>query len=335
MLQLLTIRRFYVYYTLVMGVISYFLNVLAPRMRSYAMIIVVSAILDLFYCTVNTIAVESVDMRDGVMLIFSLGFFSNVPHPFPIIACIAWMFALLLLVVNLPLQFYYRYHRCPNAMAILLVCVRRLSSSTFLAQALGFLLVYHYEKADVQQHQWILQKSPLYSTDPPEKSRGCWSALCNTQFIVAGSYVAVSFFAVKIYRLLKEKRPQMSENTRQLQQQLTRIMCIQVLYPLVVFGFPIVLTCLCSVFHWDFPLLGIVCSYLCTFITVANPLSVILVVPSFRHAVFGSAGMRGTQVTTQSASKGFEVTCGRVNEGISSNLFFVLLRKRIVVMTFE
>lgn len=146
---------------------------------------------------------KSIDMREGLMFMFNLGPLRNFGSPVPAISSCFWMTSLFLLIINLPMQFYYRYQMLCTGRTIKLVQFGRIYACAFcyvFLQSCLFSLVYYNRAEETIPYKHVLQKNPLYTEDTP-------------RFIVGDTVIALEYYVI---RLIFRKRPQHSYTSRTL-----------------------------------------------------------------------------------------------------------------------
>ncbi|KAI6238579.1 Seven TM Receptor [Aphelenchoides fujianensis] len=298
-----TVRNAHFYYELVMAVISYALNFLllwlvikkSPKsMKSYRTIILLSCAVDLVFITLNLICMGLVDMHDGRMFMFSGGVFEDFDHPVPVIMIGIWLFGVNLTVVNIPMEFLFRYSVFCRATPLKRWQFAALYGAFIVwitLHSIGFAVCFITGERS-KEFASILQKNPIYDNVRffiVGDSENLWGHLhmMDIQLLVFVSYGIVVFTFRQISKKLKESREHLSASTLAAQSQLTRIMILQALVPFFVLAMPILLAVMSTIVHANNPMIGFFLACTVAFIPVFNSCCVIVVIPSYRRALFG------------------------------------------------
>lgn len=102
---------------------------------------------------------------------FNLGIFRDFPDPFPLITTCLWMICLFLLIINLPMQFLYRYKVLCTGQGINwchFSLIYIYSLSYVLIQGFLFSLFYYHREEDIGKFRIILQKNSIYKDNTPQ-----------------------------------------------------------------------------------------------------------------------------------------------------------------------
>ncbi|CAD5233523.1 unnamed protein product [Bursaphelenchus xylophilus] len=291
------------FYDLFLGILSYCLNILViylartqanKSMAEYTAIILLNSVVDIIFNTTNLITRQFVDMQDGNLFMLNTGPIGQIPQPYSSMITFSWLFSLLLTVVTVPIQFLYRYSQ---------LCLRNplqfwhyvlIFGGFILAIALhcaAGVLVFETNPAVLREYEHLLRRNPLFHDNVPVFTLGVKDSpkaalhMLDCIFIVAVAYSIVIYCALKTIKKLRVAKESMSRTTLAAQRQLTVIMIIQGLNPLIIINTPIFVAVLFTLFNVTLQGISYFITPIIAFIPIVNSLSVICIVPSFRRFV--------------------------------------------------
>ncbi|KAI6212903.1 7TM GPCR, serpentine receptor class j (Srj) family-containing protein [Aphelenchoides besseyi] len=298
------LRFYHSIFEFVIGIISYILNGTliymalyksTKYMKSYSAIIILNSSVDIIFNTINIVVQVVVDMKDGGLYFFSGYFVENIPQPYASYMHNLWMFGLLLSVVNVPVQFLFRY--------LILVKNKTLNGLELLGVMLvpAVLIAIHcyygatvaYSITDEERNELLpsLQNDPLWFHDVPVfshgfvKNRPVQIDFCGTQGVVVISYIVIFWTGRAIYNKLKSSEKIMSRPTRLAQAQLTKILLIESMIPIST-CFPITYCIFTVSYGINIPLVGLSMATMASSIPLVNAICIIFIVPSYRRFIF-------------------------------------------------
>ncbi|KAI6230053.1 hypothetical protein M3Y99_01113700 [Aphelenchoides fujianensis] len=254
---------------------------------------------------------EAVEVNNGLVFFIPENPLLPASQLIAFVVGILWSGAFFVMVVNVPLQFLYRFNVfCLN---------RRLRPLHFFA--LYFLVLTlvafvpsvgaaYVSEGKSEEYVEELKKNPIYAHNPPPMfcvgngTRGLYLPL---MIYVLVAIVCCYFFAyvaaARIWKKLREQRDhRLSSSTIAGQRRLNSIMMLQVAYPLLMTLFPMVLAGVQTILQVNVssPFLGTTMTFLLTLLPVLNPLSVVLLTPQYRTAFFACRPLTSVESLSES-----------------------------------
>uniref|UniRef100_A0A1I7RWQ4 Uncharacterized protein n=1 Tax=Bursaphelenchus xylophilus TaxID=6326 RepID=A0A1I7RWQ4_BURXY len=288
------------YYDYTVGITSYILNCLVIYLAKtqmnkgtaeYKTILYLNCGVDLIFNTFSTITRTICDVQDGIFFILSTGPVGKVPQPYAAIISFIWSWALFLTVVTVPIQFLYRYSQ---------LCLKnQITTRTYVLIYGGFMLavvvhlvvgfhVYVTDPAALKEYEPLMRRNPMFREHMPVFTVAITTSLItqlhmlHSMLIVCVAYSVVVYCAVKTLQRLKDTQDSLSKETLAAQRQLTVIMFIQAINPLIMLNMPICLSFTLTLLNVTVSGFSFIISPLPYVIPIVNPLCVIFVIPSFR-----------------------------------------------------
>ncbi|KAI6195933.1 hypothetical protein M3Y94_01047600 [Aphelenchoides besseyi] len=166
----------------------------------------------------------------------------------------------------------------------------------------------HYT-LELKANGLFAEETPPFSVVDASTFKGAVH-LANTNLITTASYVVVFWTGTRIHRMLRASRMHMSSATLAVQQQLTMILFLQAFYPFVMLALPIFLAAGLPLFGLKARGLGLILCSLVSVLPLANAVTVIFVVPTFRRVVLFRSRRTSVMTTIADVSSKVE-TNGR------------------------
>ncbi|KAI6185513.1 Serpentine receptor class delta-18 [Aphelenchoides besseyi] len=298
------LRFYHSVFEFVIGTLAYILNVLliymalyksTKYMKSYSALIILNSSVDIIFNTINIVVQVVVDMKEGALVFVNGYFLENIPQPYASMLHNLWMFGLLLSVVNVPVQFLFRYlilvkNRTLNGLELLGVIS---VPTVFIAIHCYYGATVAYLTSDEERIKMLpsLQNDPLWFNDVPifsfgfVRNRAVQIDFCGTQGVVVISYIVIFWTGREIYNKLKSNEKIMSRATRLAQAQLTKILLIESMIPIST-CFPITYCIFTVSYGINIPLVGLAMSTMASTIPLVNSICIIFIVPSYRQFIF-------------------------------------------------
>ncbi|CAD5233502.1 unnamed protein product [Bursaphelenchus xylophilus] len=310
------VRKFHLYYEIVLAALSVILNcwvmylVLTTRnrvMRNYCWVVLISMCGDFIYTGINFITMMTVEVMGGKLVFLNMGPFEHYGHPFNMIMGCLWLGGMYTTILTLGMQFIYRYYALckeplpPTKFAMiymvgLCVCFADSFSGFFIFESIS-----EENTKMVQQHPMYSNDTPGYMIDDPSKLAQSIHTFCS-QMIVVWVYAVIYYTGKRIGQKLKEADGVMTTSTRDAQKQLNRVMILQAAYPAVIVALPIIMATILAQLQFNMRWCGMYLVPSISLIPIANSLTILFLIPSFRRRILGSFKNR---IFVRSVSKPF------------------------------
>ncbi|CAD5233499.1 unnamed protein product [Bursaphelenchus xylophilus] len=292
-----TLRRYHAHYEVALGVISLSLNgfvvymAMTTRnrvMRSYCWVVLMSMFADIIYVLANMTSMMVVEVKGGLMYFLTLGPFSHGSNLTGKVMGSLSLTVLYMVIATLGIQFIYRYYAlCKTPLTLTQFSLIYLAVTVYcvIDAAIGGFI---FDGEDVERTRMI-QEHPMYMHDTPtymivDPKNPIHSVhVVFSQLIVVVVYVVVIYTSRKINEKLKEASAGMSKPTRDAQRQLNRVMVLQATYPAIIVGCPVIVATVFAQLHLDVLWCGLYLAPSVSLIPIANALTMILVIPTFRR----------------------------------------------------
>ncbi|KAI6189609.1 hypothetical protein M3Y97_00027200 [Aphelenchoides bicaudatus] len=261
-------------------------------MQQYKLIILLSAIVDFLFSTTTFISMPLADMVDGKLFLINSGYFAHAQQPLSIIVFSCWLYTLYLLLVNAAMIFFYRYNVLCKQKSLSLWRFGKTYAAISAYVVIQCVLCYFTaEDSSGNRFQQIIAQNLLFAEDTPTVN--VYDAtklvpvlhLLHGNFICSCLYGTIIFTGYKVHKTLAFSRRFMSRNTINVQNQLTKIMVLQAVYPLISLVTPILLYCTGPLFHVTLPFVGLFLSVTVSLIPIVNSLTTCVIIPSFRRSI--------------------------------------------------
>uniref|UniRef100_A0A1I7SHD7 7TM_GPCR_Srx domain-containing protein n=2 Tax=Bursaphelenchus xylophilus TaxID=6326 RepID=A0A1I7SHD7_BURXY len=250
-----------------------------------------------------------VEVKGGVSFFITLGPFEHTGYPYNFLMASLFLGALYTTVFTLGMQFVYRYFAlCRNPLTVAEFAGMYFSGvfSMFAIALLSFFAFRDMSEEDTE----LLKGHPAYTYDTPiymavdPGSVHSRLHIAFSQSTVICVYAVIIYTGRKINAKLRDVSTDMSESTRAAHKQLNKVMIIQASYPAVVLGLPILVATLCIQLRVDVLWAGLYLVPSASLIPMANAITVMLVIPSFRNRLLGKLQKSG-KIKGVSGSKAF------------------------------
>ncbi|KAI1694053.1 serpentine type 7TM GPCR chemoreceptor str domain-containing protein [Ditylenchus destructor] len=268
------------------------------QFRVYSRILLISCVVDLVFGATRMTFAQTVVIRGRIYMMLG-GFLDHLPLTWLTILVLLTLYLLFLHVLVMPLQFLFRYLIvCRNRMlknyqiyaTVLVLCLVMLLECTL------FGIAFVENNAHLKDKYNDLVNDPIFSDDVPtyivldEKKHTllAYVLLSSLLIIVISSYFLIVYTAIQTLRHLKSARPSMSEQTRKMHDNLTRLLIFQASSPLVLVCIPEILFILAGTLIPNDTMpsgFGLILSMMMSTIPLANSLSTIVIIPNYRKLV--------------------------------------------------
>ncbi|KAI6217120.1 hypothetical protein M3Y99_01782500 [Aphelenchoides fujianensis] len=278
-------------------------------LRSYSKMIVLSCVLDYFFCFVSISTVIDAIVQDHVFLTISDGIFRFLPLTYHYFFTGIHIFAVGLMTVTVPIDYLYRY--------VLIVRKRELSIAELISAisfcclivfASTFLFVYAFvqEEKDLDQYGHLLAGDGMWLEADGQPARFIATDCTNPFFLLAlfisatvatAAYVLVVFLGVSIYRELTSMRAIASRKTLRLQRSMSIVLIIKAVFPFLCSTLPVFFLIFSVSLGLNIPNLGLFLVIVNSWIPVISPLSTLLLLSGYRRRLLN--GFRHSSVAQQ------------------------------------
>ncbi|CAD5222481.1 unnamed protein product [Bursaphelenchus xylophilus] len=316
------LRDFHVAYEHFVGGLSIITNTLLiylairrsnSHIRKYSVILIISSVIDLIFNTFGIIFSPIVEIQQGKIFLFLGGPFEHLPPKPTGIICMTYLVSIFCTVINIPMQFFYRYTAvCLNHQLTIsnYLILYLLALPVPIAHCIWGYYVFYPHGDVVSSHLPLLKADPVWGTDTPtffvadQKDHYARMHFVTSFVIVGACYVVVTITGLKIYLQLRKLQSCMSRGNVETQGQLTKILLIQAIIPFVCLSGPVMIGTAFSLLSISIPLLGYTMTFAAMWLPVVNSVSAILIVPNFRRFFFFKPGRKDTVgSTTRSVSR--------------------------------
>uniref|UniRef100_A0A1I7RWQ2 G protein-coupled receptor n=1 Tax=Bursaphelenchus xylophilus TaxID=6326 RepID=A0A1I7RWQ2_BURXY len=166
------------YYEYTMGFFSYALNILViylaktqmhKRTAEYRTIILLNCAVDLIFNTFNLLTRTACDIKEGNIFVLSTGPLGDVPQPYAAMITFSWLWALLLTVVTVPIQFLYRYSQICLTTPITTRQYVLIYGGFILALALhcaAGVVVFETDPEVLKGYEHLIRENPIFKDMP-------------------------------------------------------------------------------------------------------------------------------------------------------------------------
>ncbi|CAD5219885.1 unnamed protein product [Bursaphelenchus xylophilus] len=307
---------------LVIGILSVVLTLVllrvvwqnrTPRLRVYSWILILNGVADLVFALCNLTLMEGVEILDNSLFLFSTSFFYHSSQTVTTIATAVWLTSLYMAFAVLPINYYYRYRQLSTRPLTIFQYVCLYCLALLYVGAHCFSVFWFTVPKNAQLDKIIT--SVEYYADPPayivsdSSLPGCVYHLLHSTIQVAGSYLIVAYFAMKIRSAILEQRNRMSTGAKRTDNQIMTVMFVQCMCPGVVLTIPIGICASAPLFGQSVPLLGLILTTVMGLIPICNSLSALLIVGTYRQAVKRMIGMEAPSSVMGTTSKGPASKC--------------------------
>uniref|UniRef100_A0AC34F9B1 Uncharacterized protein n=1 Tax=Panagrolaimus sp. ES5 TaxID=591445 RepID=A0AC34F9B1_9BILA len=260
---------------------------------NYKKVLYLGCVTDFFYAFWNFLAEPDVTTIDGIYFSFTRGVPGYLPFPFTAWTVPFTLFFIYFSVVNVAVQFIYRY---------LLLCWKiTLNKLIFLSLvAFGAIAVISYcmffayylmtRTVDDMYYahlligtDWMVNgKIPYFGAIPV-------AAFVNGFYIsypiVFVSYMIVIFCGISLFRKIKATENLLHIDMKKYQRQITVVMTVEAILPIITVVFPILLDCTTILLKINFTWAGKITFLLSSFAPVINPLVKLMVISCYRKRI--------------------------------------------------
>uniref|UniRef100_A0A1I7RJY8 G protein-coupled receptor n=1 Tax=Bursaphelenchus xylophilus TaxID=6326 RepID=A0A1I7RJY8_BURXY len=275
--------------------VLYVVQTRTPKyLRAYGKMIAWNTIVDLFFSLVSVVLMGTLDVRSGLLYIV----IDNPYHPtnktLGAFSASLWTFSLYLTVLAIPLQFLYRYG--------ILARSKPYSKGQILIMICGFVVyaLAHSALCPVtmqnrsKEYDELLELNPIFQKNLPNAylvgdartSHANRLHILHCQIILLVSYGVTIVAGYKTFKAIRSNRLQLNEEREEMQREISRIMVLQAIYPVVAMAIPLFFLAAVPFFHSEdeinFYWLGMVGIGLVNLIPILNSLSVIFMIPHQR-----------------------------------------------------
>uniref|UniRef100_A0A1I7SHX1 G protein-coupled receptor n=2 Tax=Bursaphelenchus xylophilus TaxID=6326 RepID=A0A1I7SHX1_BURXY len=247
-----------------------------------------------------------VEIRAGKMWFITTGPFIHSGYPYNMLMSSLYLSGMYVTIMTIMVQFVYRYEvLCKNTTSM---------KKFFKLYALGIIwsvvqgfLTWPCFDPPSEEDTAILKSHPMYTFDTPTYVNGDVKNLStmihftSSQVVIILLYVVVVITGRRIHKVLNSEQVKMSKNTRDAQSKLTTVMLLQATYPGIIVGTPVFIGCGMAQMKMDVLWSGMYFVTSISFIPIANALTVLLVIPSFRRRIFRKTGRKLTDSSGVSA----------------------------------
>ncbi|CAD5228807.1 unnamed protein product [Bursaphelenchus okinawaensis] len=262
--------------------------------------IMLNTIVDMFFSLVSVILMGTLDVRSGLLYIIIDNPYHPVNSSLGAFTASFWTFSLYLTVVAIPLQFIYRYgiiarhspYSRGQLMLMILGFVAYITVHSFLCP------VTMHEKSKVYDD--MLELNPIFKNNLPNAYLVGDSRTFNMnrlhvlhcQIVLIVCYAFTIVFGYKTWKIMKSHQHELTPERREMQTEISRIIVLQAIYPVVAMAIPLFFLAAVPFMHdesgdkFNFYWLGMVGIGLVNLIPILNCISVIFVIPQYRKAVF-------------------------------------------------
>ncbi|KAI6180148.1 hypothetical protein M3Y98_00688100 [Aphelenchoides besseyi] len=277
----------------------YLIHKRTPKeMQSYSRIMRVHCLSDMFYDAIQLTTGVHANPIGGKVYMMLQGFVTHVDLTLNRYLFDLYFWSILFSIALLPIDFIYRYRS---------VCHNRdltnfqVYSMVFIAYfitwfhtfVVSFLFLEIGPSPNSVQFTRELEQFPQWKGDVPSFSvtvLGSTKALSNFVFILclnSISYGIIIYTFRKIQLTLKKNAVVNQQNSRSfdIQKQVSRILALTAILPLVVICIPCVLTVVLALAQIDMPHFGAFGSAVYVWLSAAKPTATILIVPRYRNYV--------------------------------------------------
>ncbi|KAI6190574.1 hypothetical protein M3Y97_00133300 [Aphelenchoides bicaudatus] len=300
-MALINIRHWHFTYEIVVGSLAFLSNFLliylaiyktGKHMQKYSLVLIQNCLVDIVFNMLNMIFVPVVEMKDGNLFYMLGGPLEHLEKPY---TCLFWMLfleGLLICIINVPLQFVYRYLMVVKNIQLSVWKYLGLFFVGFIIVTvhctLGFFVFYPTDQV-IETHKHYLTEDPIWMVDTPDFIVGDKHDIIsllhflNCMLIINTSYAIVFWCSYKIWHALKLFQSNISRKKRDTQNQLTKILFIQAFMPFVILSAPVCVVIVTSIIGKSVPALGISLALTVSWMPIVNAVSAILIVPSYRQ----------------------------------------------------
>ncbi|KAI6174518.1 hypothetical protein M3Y97_00999600 [Aphelenchoides bicaudatus] len=233
----------------------------------------------------------------GKVYLITQGFFTHVNLEYSRLVFSLYFWAVLVAIALLPIDFIYRYLSvCRNrelsskSISLMVFAAYFITWLHAFPNSLNYLIVGPTQ--NTTEYTEELDKFELFKGDFPSygvTQLGGTKALSNFIFILilnAFTYTLIIYTSTKIYHTLKANAHKIQNpKTLDLQRQVTRILTLQAILPLIVICIPTITIVAFALSHTDVPQAGAICMAFLCWLSAVKPLATILVVPRYRTQV--------------------------------------------------
>ncbi|CAD5230685.1 unnamed protein product [Bursaphelenchus okinawaensis] len=253
---------------------------------------------DIFYATSNLVAMTVVEVKSGLMFFLTLGPFSHSPYPANFIMTSIFLTSLYIVIITLGMQFLYRYYALCKTSMKLSKFLTIYSIGILYCLCDGFIVCLIFS-GESEEHTMLIKEHPMYMFDTPtyivldpQKPLPLFHTMV-TQLIVFAVYVLIFYTGRQINQRLNEASTSMSDRTKDAQRQLNRVMVLQAAYPAVIVGLPVLVATICTQLQLNILWSGLYLVPSVSVIPIANSLTIMLVIPTFRRRIAAGLCRRG------------------------------------------
>ncbi|CAD5230699.1 unnamed protein product [Bursaphelenchus okinawaensis] len=268
---------------------------------------------DFIYTGINLVTMMVVEVKGGIIYFMTMGIFQHSPYPLNMIMGCLWLMAMYVTILTLGMQFIYRYYAlCKTALTpawfIFYYCIGL--SVCFCDGFVGLFIA----DGNTEYYTNLIKEHPMYTNDTPGYmviDPANLPALLHTmmsQCIVVSTYVVIFYTGGKINQKLNEASGSMSASTKDAQKQLNRVMILQAFYPAVIAALPIIVATVLAQFKFDTLWCGFYLAPSISLIPIANSVTILFVIPSFRRRIVNYAAWKINKVATTVTWKPYSTT---------------------------
>ncbi|CAD5207360.1 unnamed protein product [Bursaphelenchus okinawaensis] len=279
--------------------------------NSYSTLVICTTFTDLCFSIINLIVMEVPECRDSGIFFFNDNpLISGASSATALKLTSLWLLGVYTSIMNIGFQFYHRYKviakGCPGSRKEVFISFGIcLSISFVLSFSEIFTLIPGRENEnyvkELEDDIMFDGKVVSFSVSDPKNPK-CLFHLMLSQIFITAVYGTVIYCSVSIMKALGSAGSKMSKNTIQGNRTLNRAMFIQAVFPFVLIGIPYVFGLLGTFLHIKLPVVALVGSLLMAFLPIANALTLLTTIPSYRRKFFEILGIKGSKIqssTTQ------------------------------------
>ncbi|CAD5209590.1 unnamed protein product [Bursaphelenchus okinawaensis] len=257
---------------------------------------------------------EVCQMRDaGLFFINDNPLFHSISNTTAMNLSALWMMGVYSAIMNIGFQFYHRYK-------VVVKGTPGTKQETYIGFAfcmgvctvLAYTEVFSWIRSDedpayakeLENDAFFKGRKVAFSVSDPTKFK-CLVHLVISQAFIIGVYGVVAYCYFKILSEMSDKTSKMSKITMKANKTLNRAMLIQAVFPFILIGVPYIIGLSFTFLHIKGPILAQVLTLSITLLPIANSLTLLSAIPTYRRKFFEMVGVKNTKIisSTTLASK--------------------------------